>query len=112
MSDDLLDERDAALVRGVAVLAAVAPQAELDDLEPQAQDLEPQLDAGATARVRLRRPRVGRVVVVLVVAGAVVVVVGWVGTGVLSSANAAGMRASARTISARGAKRFMDFLRG
>jgi hypothetical protein len=89
----------------------VGPQAELDDLEPQAQDLEPQLDAGATARAWLRFGRVSAGVVVVVVAGAVVVV-GWVGTGVLSSANAAGMRASAKTIRARGAKRFMDFLRG
>ena len=94
---DLLGERDAAVVRGVAVLAAVEPEAELDDLQPQAQDLDAHLDAGR-ARVLLGRRWV------VVVAGAAV---GCVGAGVPSSANAAGTTASARTISARGAKRFI-----
>ena len=94
---DLLCEGDAPLVRGVAVLAAVEPEAELDDLHPQAQDLDAHLDAGA-ARVlpgrRLGGGGGGRSSRLR-------------GAGVPSSANAAGTTARARTISARGAKRFI-----
>src|ERR1700730_19041749 len=54
---DLLGERDALLVRGVAVLAAVKPEAELDDAHPQAQDLDAHPDAGAA---RILRGELGR----------------------------------------------------
>jgi hypothetical protein len=57
---DLLRERDARVLRRVAVRSAVEPESQPDDLEPQPQDLDAHADVrrmGVRRRGRSRRRR-------------------------------------------------------